>query len=302
MQSDIIKIESISQFHQISGYGKPTHPLITIIDISEIETLESHIGIRSVFNLYVIGLKDSSCGNQYGRNHYDFDSGVLFFHAPNQIQTITRVQKKGEVKGWMIIFHPDLIRNTPLGKKIEEYNFFDYAIYEALHLSESEQKTITDCIKIIKDEITGRVDDHSQTVISSTLELLLNFSHRFYERQFNTRSAQNSDIIIQFESLLKSYCRNGYLEEYGIPKVDFFSKELNLSANYLSTLLKRETGENIKEHINIFVIEKAKGILLNTSKSINEIAYELGFNYPHYFSRLFKNKIGKTPNEYRKMK
>jgi len=302
MQSDIIKIESISQFNQISGYGKPTHPLITIIDISEIETLESHIGIRSVFNLYVIGLKDSSCGNQYGRNHYDFDSGVLFFHAPNQIQTITRVQKKGEVKGWMILFHPDLVRNTPLGKKIEEYNFFDYAIHEALHLSESEQKTITDCIQIIKDEITERIDNHSQTVISSTLELLLNFSHRFYERQFNTRSAQNSDIVIQFEALLKSYYRDGYFEEYGIPKVDYFSKELNLSANYLSTLLKRETGENIKEHISIFVIEKAKGILLNTSKSINEIAYELGFNYPHYFSRLFKNKIGKTPNEYRKMK
>lgn len=274
MQPDIIKIESISQFNQVSGYGKPTHPLITIIDISEIETLESHIGIRSVFNLYVIGLKDSSCGNQYGRNHYDFDSGVLFFHAPNQIQTITRVQKKGEVNGWMILFHPDLIRNTPLGEKIDKYHFFDYAIHEALHLSESEQKTIIDCIQTIRDEIAGRVDNHSQTIISSTLELLLNFSHRFYERQFNTRSAQNSDIIIQFEALLKSYYRYGYFEEFGIPKVDYFSKELNLSANYLSTLLKKETGENIKEHINIFVIEKAKEYLLNTSKSINEIAYD----------------------------
>lgn len=301
MQSDIIKIESISQFNQICGYGKPTHPLITIIDISEIETLESHIGIRSVFNLYVIGLKDSSCGNQYGRNHYDFDSGVLFFHAPNQIQTITRVQKKGEVKGWMILFHPDLVRNTPLGKKIEEYNFFDYAIHEALHLSESEQKTITDCIQMIKDEIIERVDNHSQTVISSTLELLLNFSHRFYERQFNTRSAQNSDYLTQFEDQLKSYYKTGLFKTEGIPSVDYFSNKIHLSSSYLSDLLKKETGLNAKERINVFIIDKAKMRLLSSADTVSEIAYELGFNYPHYFSRLFKSKTGKTPNEFRQL-
>lgn len=205
MQSEIIAIESISKLHQISGFDSPTHPLISVIDMSQVEVLEERLGHRICLDLYVIGLKDRSCGNQYGRNSYDFDEGVLFFSAPNQVQVIEVAHKKGEVNGWMIIFHADLIRNTALGKMIDKYHFFSYSVHEALHLSDAEESTLTDCMNLIKKEIAGRVDNHSQVVISSTLELLLNLSQRYYERQFNTRSAQNSDYVSQFEQHLKSY-------------------------------------------------------------------------------------------------
>lgn len=301
MQSEILTIKSVSQLHQWSGFEKPTHPLISVIDVSQTETLEEYVGIRSCADLYVIGLKDSSCGNQYGRNHYDFDEGVLFFYAPNQVQTVVRAYKKGEVKGWMIAFHADLIRNTQLGKTIDTYNYFSYSVHEALHVSEAEQTTLTDCMKLIKREIAERVDKHSQTVISSTLELLLNLSQRYYERQFHTRSAQNSDYMSQFEHHLKSYYETGKFRTQGIPSVDYFSNKMHLSSSYLSDLLKKETGLNAKEHINTFAIEKAKTRLLSSTDTVSEIAYDLGFNYPHYFSRLFKSKTGKTPNEFRQI-
>jgi len=301
MQSEIITIKSISHLHQLSGIESPTHPLISIIDVSQTETLEEHVGIRGCLDLYVIGLKDSSCGNQYGRNHYDFNEGVLFFYAPNQVQTVMKAYKKGEIKGWMIAFHADLIRNTQLGKTIDKYNFFSYSVYEALHLSEAEQNTLTDCMQLVKKEIIERVDNHSQIVISSTLELLLNLSQRYYERQFNTRSAQNSDYVSQFEHHLKMYYETGLFKIKGIPSVEYFSDKIHLSSSYFSDLLKKETGLNAKERINTFAIEKAKIRLLSSTDTISEIAYELGFNYPHYFSRLFKSKTGKTPNEFRQM-
>lgn len=301
MKVEIVAVKSISELHRFNGLKGPTHPLISVIDVAQTETLEEHIGLRSCLDLYVIGLKDGSCGNQYGKNNYDFDNGVLFFYSPKQVQTIVSSYKKGEVNGWMIIFHPDLIRNTPLAKTIDQYNFFTYAVHEALHLSESEQHTLTDCMHMIKNEIKERVDNHSQIVISSTLELILKLSQRYYERQFNTRSAQNSDYISQFEQHLKSYYEKGQFKENGIPSVEYFSKLMFLSSSYLSDLLKKETGMNAKEQISHFAINKAKLLLLSNSKSVSEIAYELGFNYPHYFSRLFKSKTGKTPKEYRMM-
>lgn len=301
MRSEIITIKSISELHEMNGFQSPSHPLISVIDMTQVEILEAYIGIRSCLDLYVIGLKDRSCGNQYGRNHYDFNEGVLFFSAPNQVQTITHAHKRGEINGWMIIFHTDLIRNTPLGKNIDKYNFFSYSVYEALHLSDAEQSSLTDCMKLIEKEISQRVDNHSQRVISSTLELLLNLSERYYERQFNTRSAQNSDYIIQFEQHLKSYYELGQFKLKGLPSVDYFSEKMHLSASYLSDLLKKETGLNAKEQINHFTIDKAKTLLLSSTDTIGEIAYELGFNYPHYFSRLFKSKTGKTPLEFRQV-
>lgn len=301
MQSEIITIKSISQLHQLGGIENPTHPFISIIDVSQTETLEENVGIRGCLDLYVIGLRDSSCGNQYGRNHYDFNEGVLFFYAPNQVQTVMKAYKKGEVKGWMITFHSDLIRNTQLGKTIDKYNFFSYSVSEALHLSEVEQITLTDCMKLIKREISERVDNHSQVVISSTLELLLNLSQRYYARQFNTRSAQNSDYISQFEQHLKLYYEAGLFKIEGMPSIEYFSNKMHLSSCYLSDLMKKETGVNAKERINTFTIDKAKTRLLSSTNTVSEIAYELGFNYPHYFSRLFKSKTGKTPNEYRQL-
>jgi len=294
-------IKSISQLLEMGGFTKPSHPLISIIDTAEIEIPEEYVGLRTSSNLYVIGLKDKSCGLQYGRNSYDFDEGVLFFSAPNQVYTVTKTQKRGEINGWIIYFHPDLIRNTTLGKTIDSYNFFSYEVYEALHLSEVEQKTITDCVNLIRNEISERIDNHSQTVISSSLELLLNLSQRYYERQFNTRSAQNTDILSRFQSLLKDYYKSGMLNKQGIPSIEYFAEKVNLSANYLSDLLKKETGYNAKEQINNFLIEKAKNLLLSESDSISGIAYTLGFNYPHYFSRLFKSKTGMTPQEFKQM-
>ncbi|MAX71179.1 MAG: AraC family transcriptional regulator [Flavobacteriaceae bacterium] len=301
MSNEIQHIKSISQLHEMQGFSNPTHPLISIVDVSQWEIPEEWIGFKSTTDLYSIALKDKSCGMQYGRNSYDFDEGVLIFTAPNQVQSITKAQKLNEINGWMLFFHPDLIRNTPLGKTIDQYQFFSYDVHEALHLSDTEQKTITDCVNMIKSEISERIDNHSQTVISSSLELLLKLSNRYYERQFNTRSAQNSDVVSQFQNLLKSYYSEGNFVTIGIPSIDYFADKIHLSPNYLSDLLKKETGYSTKDQINNFIIEKAKNLLLGETESVSEIAYSLGFNYPHYFSRLFKSKTGKTPQEYRQL-
>jgi AraC-like DNA-binding protein len=301
MSDDIVYIKSISQLHELGGLEKPTHPLISIIDVSMWEIPIEHVGVRTISSMYSIGMKDRSCGLQYGRNTYDFDEGVLYFAAPDQVQTVTKAQELNEVQGWMLFFHPDLIRNTPLGKSIDNYKFFSYDVHEALHLSDAEQKTITDCVDLIKREISERIDDHSQIVVSSSLELLLNLSQRYYQRQFNTRSAQNKDVLNQFQSFLKEYYDNGLFSESGTPSVEYFSDKVSLSANYMSDLLKKETGYSAKDQINNFIVEKAKTLLLSESESVSGIAYTLGFNYPHYFSRLFKSKTGMTPQEYRQM-
>lgn len=301
MSEDFIQIKSISQLHELSGVDKPTHPLISIIDVAEMEIAEKYVGTKFTTSLYTIGCKDKTCGLQYGRNVYDFDEGVLYFTAPDQMQSVANAQKKNEVQGWILSFHPDLIRNTSLGKTIDSYHFFEYNVYEALHLSDTEQKTITDLVHLIQEEITERIDNHSQEVISSYLELLLNLSRRYYERQFNTRSAKNSDVVSQFLSLLKAYYESGMLREQGMPSIEYFSEKILLSANYLSDLLKKETGYSAKDQINNYIIEKAKTLLLSDADSISGIAYDLGFNYPHYFSRMFKSKTGMTPQEYRQM-
>jgi YesN/AraC family two-component response regulator len=302
MKQKINNIKSISQLHEIFGFGKPTHPLIGIIDVSKWEIPEQFIGVKFTSELYTIGLKDKSCGLQYGRNTYDFNEGVLFFTAPDQVQSVSKAQQLNEIQGWMLFFHPDLIRNTALGRTIEDYKFFTYDVHEALHLSDAEQKTITDCKSMIQNEISERIDNHSQNVIASSLELLLNLSRRYYERQFNTRSAQNSDVVSQFHSLLNSYFKSGKFAETGTPSIEYFSDKIHLSGNYLSDLLKKETGYSIKDHVNNFIIEKAKTLLLNESETVSNIAYTLGFNYPHYFIRLFKSRTGLTPQEYRKLK
>jgi len=301
MNPEIKNIKSISQLHEIFGFGKPTHPLITIIDVSKWEIPEQFIGVKYTADLYCMGLKDKSCGLQYGRNTYDFNEGVLIFTAPGQVQSVSKAQALNEIQGWMLFFHPDLIRNSPLGKHIDDYSFFSYDVHEALHLSDAEQKTITDGKNMLQNEILERIDNHSQTVISSTLELLLNLSRRYYERQFNTRSAQNTDVVSQFHSLLQDYYKSGKFVEKGVPSIEYFSDKIHLSGNYLSDLLKKETGYSITEQVNNFIIEKAKTLLLSEPTSVTSIAYQLGFNYPHYFSRLFKNKTGVTPQEYRKL-
>jgi AraC-like DNA-binding protein len=301
MTENIIHTKSINELQKGMGMGKPLHPLITVLDTSKLVVKEQLIGQRFTADMYCIALKDTSCGMDYGRNHYDFNEGVLIFTAPNQVITVTKAQELNEVKGWMLYFHPDLIRNTSLGAKIDAYNFFNYEVHEALHLSDKEQDTLNHAVRLIEDEMNERIDNHSQQVLVSNIELILNYSVRFYERQFNTRCASHVDIVAKVESLLKNYDKEHNLSETGQPTIQYLANECHLSASYLSDLLTKETGRSAKEHINDFIVEKAKHLLLSSSDSVSGIAYSLGFNYPHYFGRLFKQKTGKTPQQYRQL-
>lgn len=299
MGAEIKHIRSISELHESMGCDKPKHPLITLLDNSNYEVTEDQVGSKSATDMYMIAIKDSNCGVDYGRNSLDFSEGVMVFSAPGQVYTKRSPVKAGDIQGWTLYFHPDLIRNTHLGEIIDEYSFFNYDIYEALHLSDDEEKVVEDCIANIKNEYEQRIDNHSQRVIISNLELLLNYSLRFYERQFNTRTTLSKDVVSQFERELKNYYKERKALEFGVPNIQLFSENANLSQHYFSDLIKKETGRTPKDHIHDYVIERAKNMLIGSEQSISEIAYDLGFNYPHYFTRLFKSKTGVTPNEYR---
>ncbi len=302
MSEEILKIKSISQLHEMLGFDKPKHPLISVIDAKQLVITEDMLNVKVSANFFYIGLKSSDCGMRYGRHHYDFEEGVLAFSAPNQVYSVTSTSDFDEDEGWLLYFHPDLIRSTPLGENIDDYSFFSYDVHEALHLSDKEKQTLHDAVDRIREEYNERIDNHSQRVIVSSLELLLNYCLRFYERQFNTRTAQNKDIVTRVEDTLKDYYKTGQLIEYGPPSIHYLAEKVHLSPSYLSDLLKKETGRSAKDHINDFLIEKAKNMLLSSEDSVSEIAYSLGFNYPHYFSRLFKNKTGFTPQKYREVK
>lgn len=299
MSEKINHIKSINQLHEGMAWGKPKHPLISVVETERLAVPSHKIGLKYISDLYMISIKDKSCGLQYGRNEFDFEGGVMVFTGPKQLAEITQPIELGEIHGWMLYFHPDLIHGTHLSQQIDEYTFFGYEVYEALHLSEDEENTVTSCMHNIKNEYQQRIDNHSQRVIVSNLELLLNYCLRYYERQFNTRKKQNTGVIAQFEKELKHYFSLNTQEVNGLPSIQYFAEKIHLSAHYLSDLLKKETGRSAKDHINDFVIEKAKDLLLGSQHSISEIAYDLGFNYPHYFTRLFKSKTGCTPIEYR---
>ena len=301
MSAQIIHSKSITEIRSVFRLSKSTHPLITILDTQKLAYGEETVGRRFSSDLYCIALKDSSCGIDYGRNSYDFDDGVLIFTAPKQVITVTKPQELNQVKGWMLYFHPDLIRNTLLGSKIDSHTFFNYEVNEALHLSENEQNTLNQIVQLIQEEIKERIDNHSQPVLVSNIELLLSYSKRFYERQFNTRSATNIDIVSKVERLLKDYYSDNQLIEKGQPTIQYLADHCHLSASYLSDLLTKETGRSAKDHINDFLVDKAKRLLLSSTDSISGIAFTLGFNYPHYFGRLFKQKTGKTPKEFRQL-
>lgn len=296
----IIKIESISQLHELIGYEKPKHPLISIIDYSKIKPIISTADVHISTSFYSISLKDgSSCKTKYGRQYYDFQEGSLVFLAPEQAIYIDEEHPETESNGWNLCFHPDLIYKSSLGKKINEYTFFSYSSNEALHLSDQEKQRITDIVNEIKNEFSQNIDIFSQDLIISHLELFLNYCKRYYGRQFITRAKVNKDVIIRFEEFIKSYFNSNKLKSHGLPSVKYCAREMGYSPNYLSDLLKKETGKNTQEHIHFYLIEKAKTMLLGTTKPVNIIASELGFEYPQHFSKLFKNKTGMSPVEYR---
>lgn len=300
MAEELLHLESVSQLHRLLGLEKPKHPSVSLLEVPDLKTPDSLIGQKIVSSLYSISMKSSECGLDYGRHHIDFDEGVMVFTGPQQVIAATSGTSPDD-EGWILFFHPDLIRKSHLGEIIEEYSFFSYEAHEALHLSDDEKSVLYDCVQKIRQEYEQRIDNHSQRVIITTLELLLNYCLRFYERQFNTRTSQNKDILTRFEKLLKGYFSSDQLTLKGLPSIQYFAEQVHLSPNYLSDLLKKESGRSAKDHINDYVVEKAKYMLLNSEDTISGIAYSLGFNYPHYFSRLFKAKTGITPLDYRSL-
>lgn len=301
-QNNIVRIKSITQFFDIFGWEKPMHPLIGVIDIRKLENISDEQkkeieNLKMSSDLYTIILKDGDCGMQYGRNKYDFEEGVLRFIAPNQV--VSSSFHTPSTYGFMLLFHPDLLRNFDLGEHINRYHFFDYAVHEALHLSKKEEDTLIEVAANIKEELHSNIDRHTQEVIVTNLQLMLNYSKRFYERQFITRANNNSDTISKVEVLIRDYFNKNKQFDLGLPKPEYLAQEVGFSVNYLSDLLKTETGKSTKDHIDDYVINMAKTRLLNSEFTINEIAYDLGFNYPHYFSRMFKKKVGETPMQFR---
>jgi AraC-like DNA-binding protein len=296
----IIQLHNITDLHKLFNLGQSHHPLVTVLDFTKVsEQIEPNSKITT--NFYSIMFKNYCKNNiKYGRKSIDFQDGNLICMAPNQVIEIdNEVEERVDKMGWGLFFHPDLIRATSLIEKIKNYGFFNYEVSEALHLSEKEKNILFDCVQKIHTELQENIDEHSQHIIVSTIELLLNYCSRFYGRQLITRSPSNKSIIAQIENLLSSYFKNSNIKDQGLPSVKYLADHVNLSPSYLSDLLKKETGKNAQEHIHFYIIEEAKNYLLNSDKNINEIAYSLGFEYPQYFNKLFKQKTGKTPAKYR---
>lgn len=278
------------------------HPLIAVIDFSRVsEEIEEDMKISADF--YSLIFKNyNRNAMKYGRKLVDFQNGNLICMAPNQlIEMDSQEERLENMMGWGIFFHPDFIRTTSLNDKMKGYTFFSYEISESLHLSEKEKQILYDCVLKIEAELNENVDVHSQSIIVSLIELLLNYCSRFYGRQFITRKSSNHVVVAQVERLLSEYFRAGDISEKGLPTVKYLAGQVHLSPGYLGDLLKKETGKTAQDHIHFYLIEEAKNILLNTDKSIGEIAYSLGFEYPQYFNKLFKMKTGKTPMEFRNL-
>lgn len=297
----IVQIRSISEINKfVKGVTK--HPLVAVIDFSKVdESIQEDIRVSCDF--YSVMFKNY-CVNKmrYGRQSYDFQEGSLICIAPKQVLTMdSEIEKREDMMGWGLFFHPDLVRGTSLGAKMKDYTFFSYEASEALHLSEKEKQTLHDCILKIQSELDENIDNHSQNLIVSNIELLLNYCSRYYGRQFITRKNTNRDVVAQVEKIIQEYFTLDVSKEKKLPSVMYIAEKINLSPNYLSDLLKKETGMNAQDHIHYYLIEEAKEILLTTDKNISEIAYSLGFEYPQYFSKLFKQKTGNTPQEYRNM-
>ena len=294
---DIMNIDSVQQYNDYFGIDT-LHPLVTVIEGRQGKPLHF---CKKLYNIYAILIKDTDCGSlKYGRSIYDYRQGAMLFLAPGQIMGSEDDGKLHQPEGWVLAFHPELLRGTSLSREIKAYTYFSYHANEALHLSAAERQTIIDCMEKIREELRSPVfDRHSKSLIVDNIKLLLDYCIRFYDRQFITRENLNSDILARFETLLDDYFHSGKLAADGLPSVQYCADMLCLSANYLSDLLRKETGMSALKHIRQKALEAAKERVFDTQKSISEIAYELGFAYPQHFSRWFKKQTGCTPNEYR---
>jgi len=295
----LIHIPTITDLHRFAGVPGPQHPLMTIMRIEEAPQLPDDYPTRMTFGFYSIGMKRNlgSCPH-YGRNVYDFQEGVMGYTAPNQVISLDHEEVE-RVTGWILYFQPELLAGHPLAKSIHQYGFFTYQVNEALHLSQKEEESLEILFENIQTEYQRSIDTHSQQVIVSNLELLLTYSDRYYARQFVLRKEKGSSLLEAFEVELRQYFE-GKGEKRGLPTVTDFAERLHVSANYLSDTLRSLTGKNTQEHIHFHLIEKAKNILLATDQTVAQIAFDLGFEYPQYFSRLFKDKTGVTPTQFRR--
>ncbi|MFA5326889.1 MAG: helix-turn-helix transcriptional regulator [Prolixibacteraceae bacterium] len=294
-------INSITEFHKLSGLPKPEHPLVSLVDYGLVDYQTDANEISWVQNFYSIGLKRNIQGKfKYGQQEYDFDEGLMSFVAPKQVVSIT-IDKSQELKptGMLLFFHPDFLWNAPLSKNIHQYAFFGYGVNEALFMSEKEENVITEIMQSIQREYHSNIDKFSQNIIVAQIELLLNYCERFYQRQFITRNKSSHQILSKVETIIDNYFNNDNLVEIGLPTAQYIAGLLNISPNYLGSLLKALTGQSTQQHIHDKLIEKAKEKLSTTDLSVSEIAYELGFEHSKSFSKLFKSKTNFSPLEFR---
>ena len=293
----ILNLDSVDLYNKL--YGLETlNPLVSVIDLNK-ATRRVDL-IRFNYGIYALYLKlEKACDIKYGRQTYDYQEGTIVCFAPGQTAETNPTTDKVQVNAHGILFHPDLLRGTSLGKNIKKYTFFSYEVNEALHLSEEERSIVMDCLKIIRMELEHGVDKHSKTLLVNHIELLLNYCMRFYERQFITRGKTNRDVLTRFENLLDEYFESTLAEQDGLPTVKYFADKLCLSSNYFGDMFKKETGKSPQEYIQEKVIELAKERISGTADTVSQIAYSLGFQYPQHFCRLFKKRVGYTPSEYR---
>ena len=293
----ILNLDSVDLYNKL--YGLETlNPLVSVIDLNK--ATSSVDLIRFNYGIYALYLKlEKACDIKYGRQTYDYQEGTIVCFAPGQTAETNPTTDKVQVNAHGILFHPDLLRGTSLGKNIKKYTFFSYEVNEALHLSEEERSIVMDCLKIIRMELEHGVDKHSKTLLVNHIELLLNYCLRFYERQFITRGKTNRDVLTRFENLLDEYFESTLAEQDGLPTVKYFADKLCLSSNYFGDMFKKETGKSPQEYIQEKVIELAKERISGTADTVSQIAYSLGFQYPQHFCRLFKKRVGYTPSEYR---
>ena len=298
MDNEIKRFETINDYNVFNRHTT-LHPLVSVVDLSKASPRQ---GSRMYFGFYTIFLKDVKCGDlTYGKENYDYQEGTLVFIAPGQVAGMNSNGETYQPKGYALVFHADLIHGTSLGKHIQDYNFFSYQSREALHVSEHERQLVLDCFSKIRYELERAIDKHSKRLIVANIELFLDYCVRFYDRQFITRDKAHKGILERFEGLLNEYYRSDKPENDGLPSVAYCAGELHLSPGYFGDLIKKETGKTAQEYIQSKVIEVAKEKIFDHSKSVNQISHELGFRYPQHFTRLFKQRVGQSPNEYRSL-
>ncbi|MEM9896925.1 MAG: helix-turn-helix transcriptional regulator [Bacteroidota bacterium] len=297
----MIKNKSISDYHKLAGLSKPDHPLVSVVKYEDVQYQTDQEEITMVSPYYSIAMKRGVNGMRYGQQAYDFNEGIMAFVSPGQVITVkTQYPENERPEGWLLFIHPDFLWNTPLARKIKEFQFFGYQANEALFLSEKEEKAMIEIVRNIDKEYHSNIDQFSQNIIISQIDLLLSYSERFYQRQFITRKISNHELLTRLEVLLDEYFGDNNLASRGIPTVNEVADNLNVSPNYLSNVLKLHSGLNTQQHIHAKLIAKAKEQLSTTNLSVSQIAYSLGFEHSQSFSRLFKNKANISPLEFRR--